>query len=391
MNTEGPLDFVKRELAESEAAALYRRLRRVDAVSGVQIRSQGRDLVSFGSNDYLGLAGHPALREAAQDAMEEWGFGSGGSRLVVGNLAIHEALEGRIAALKGTEAAIVFGSGYMANVGAIGALVGRGDVVLCDRLNHASLIDGCRMSGARLRTWRHRDVQSLEARLKESGGFRRRLVVTDSVFSVDGDLAPLAEMVRVAERYGASVMVDEAHSTGVFGDRGQGLAHQMGVADRIPVQMGTLSKAVGAIGGYVAGDRPLIEYLRNRSRSFIFTTALPPACCAAAEAGIGLIEQRPDLRERLWANVKRAREFLQELDCDTAESASQIIPIILGDAARAAAVSDRLAEAGFLVPALRPPTVPEGTSRLRLSLSAAHTPDQITALADALPEALSAM
>lgn len=389
MNMTDPLEFAGRELDELRTQGLFREPRLIEAVSGTRVRIEGRELVNFGSNDYLGLAGHPAVREAAQKAMEEWGVGAGAARLVTGNLAVHEALERRVAAFKETEAAILFGSGYTANLGTISALVGRDDLILSDRLNHASLIDGCRLSRARLRVYRHRDLESLEEQLKKSQGFRRRLVVTDSVFSVDGDLAPLAEIADLADRYGAMLMVDEAHSTGVFGDRGSGLAHRLGVAGRVQVHMGTLSKAVGVIGGYVAGDRTLIDYLRNRARSFIFTTAIPAACCSAAMAAIEIIEQQPEVRERLWANVEQARTALAELHCDMGDSASQIIPVIIGDAREAMDVSLRLSQAGFLAPALRPPTVPEGSSRLRVSISAGQSSNDISSFAGALSQVLA--
>jgi len=383
------------ELAELRGLGLHRELRRVERVEGTRLvvtspgsRGRGREVISFASNDYLGLAHHAALQKAAADAIQEWGFGATASRLICGNTAVHEQLDARLARFNGTDAALGFGSGYVTNLATLQALVGRGDLVVCDRLNHASLIDGARLCGARLRTYPHRDAARLDRLLNEAARYKRRLVVTDSVFSVDGDLAPLREIVDVAHGHGATVMVDEAHATGVFGARGRGLAEHLGIHGQIDVHMGTLSKAVGSVGGYVAGQETLVDYLRNRARGFIFTTALPAACCAASIAGIHLIETRPDLRENLWANVRALTRRLRDMGCDTGRSESQIIPVMVGAADRAVAVSHRLYEAGFLVPALRPPTVPAGTSRLRISLSAAHTPADIDALAGALEEAL---
>ncbi len=390
------MDFIRTELERIKAEGLHRSLLEVEGAQGRVVRVKGRELVCFSSNNYLGLADRPELRDAAIEAVEKYGVGAGASRLVSGTMSAHLALEREIASFKGEEDAIVFPTGYMANVGTICALVGKGDLILCDRLNHASIIDACRLSGARLRTYRHRDLSDLERLLRtrqtdggQGGGkYRRTLIVTDTVFSVDGDIAPLADIVRLAHDHDAVMMVDDAHGTGVFGRNGRGVLEALDLEDSVDVKMGTLSKAVGCIGGFVTGGSELVDYLRNRARSFIYTTALPPACCAAAQAGIRLISAEPDLREKLWENVRALKEGLKTLGCDTGDSESQIIPIILGPADRTVEVARRLRESGFLAGAMRPPTVPAGKSRLRICVMATHTAADIEGLLNALESAM---
>ncbi|HUS34130.1 MAG TPA: aminotransferase class I/II-fold pyridoxal phosphate-dependent enzyme, partial [Verrucomicrobiae bacterium] len=346
---------------------------------------EGRKLVNFSSNDYLGLAQHPKLKAAALEATARWGSGAGAARLICGTLPIHRELEQTIAAFKGVAAALSFGSGYAAAVGTICALVGSDDIIILDKLVHASLVDGARLSGAKLRVFHHNDVEDLEKILKwareKNGEQARVLVVTESVFSMDGDRAPLREIVELKDRYGAWLMLDEAHALGVLGKGRRGLAEELGVADRIDAQMGTLGKAVGSCGGFIAGSTTLVDHLINSARSFIFSTAPGPASVAAAKAGIDLIssDEGEQLRTRLIENV---RAFTK-----ADAPASAIVPVILCEEDRALAAANKLKDVGFLVPAIRYPTVARGKARLRVTLSAAHTQQQI----DSLLAALSAL
>ena len=358
-------------------------------------RGLGRGLVArgpdprggrnFGTNDYLGLAADSRLLEAAREAAERFGWGARASPLVTGWTEIHQALADDLARFEQTEAAIVFPSGYAANLGTIAALVGPGDAVYADRLNHACLIDGVRLSGATLRVYPHSDAERLAAILtRDRGRFRRSLIATDGVFSMDGDLAPLADLADLADRFGAMLMVDEAHGTGVFGPDGRGAASEAGVAGRVPIKAGTLSKALGSVGGFVAGSRRLIDRLVNHARPLIYSTALPPAALAAARAALGLIGAEPWRRERARALGAGLRARLMEDGFDVGLSAGPIVPVLLGAPERALRLSDQLRAQGFLVPAIRPPTVPPGTARLRISLTANHSDDDVSALASAI-------
>jgi 8-amino-7-oxononanoate synthase len=367
------------ELAEQCARGLYRRQRRLDGAPGPRAVVEGRSLLVLGSNNYLGLTEHPTVRAAAAAAIGEWGTGAGGARLTTGNLALHEALERELAAFKGTEDALLFATGYQANVGTIPALAGRGDLILSDALNHASLIDGCRLSRAEVRVYRHADALHARALLADRHRFRRCLVVTDGVFGMDGDLAPLPDLCTLCEERDAWLMVDDAHGTGVLGPTGAGTIEHFGLSDRVPIQMGTLSKALAAEGGFVAGCRELIDFLRNRARSFLFATAPVPAAVAAARAALGVIGREPAHRQRLAANVAQLRAGLEALGICLPDSPANvacgaaILPVVLGSAEAALDASARLEAAGVWIPAIRPPTVPEGTARLRLSVMATHT------------------
>lgn len=380
-----PLAFIDDELRDLEGRGLRRRLRVVQGPQGPRVTVEGRALRLFCSNDYLGLANHPALIAAAKEAVDRHGYGTGASRLVSGTMEAHAALEGRLAGFLGTEGALVFPSGYAANVGVIPALVGQGDAVILDRLSHASVVDGARLSGARLLVYPHRDVERLREVLGRHAGFRRRLIVTDGVFSVDGDIAPLREIQALARRHDAILMVDDAHGTGVLGATGRGTLEHFSL-DHVDILMGSLSKALGASGGFIAGGRRLIDYLINRSRGFIFTTALPPDACAAAAAALDLVASQPELRARLWKNVEQARRGLLAMGFDLMGSETQILPVRIGDAKRAVEVSDFLYEQGIFLSAIRPPTVPEGQSRLRLIVTAAHTEEDIAFLLDTLKD-----
>jgi 8-amino-7-oxononanoate synthase len=356
-----------------------------EALPGGRVQVDGRVLLNLSSNDYLGLSQDPRLIGAARDAAARWGVGAGASRLVVGHLALHEEVEARLAAFKGTEAAVIFSTGYMANLGTISALVGPGDTVFCDRLNHASIYDGIKLSGARLARFPHRDLDRLEALLQKAGS-GRRLIVSDSVFSVDGDLAPLQDLVELKDRYGGTLMVDEAHATGVLGTHGGGWAEALGLTHRVEVHLGTFSKALGSLGGYVAGDRRLIEYLYNRARSFIYSTAMPPPVLGAIAAALDIVAGEPKRRRYLLSEAARFRQTLTQEGFDILGSETQIIPVLVGDNAPTLRLAARLRERGLMAVALRPPTVPPGRSRVRFSLSAAHSPEDLAAARTAILE-----
>ncbi len=368
-------EWAREELERLSARGLRRFLEPLDSPQGPLVRLGGETLVNFASNDYLGLAGSPTVRAAAAAALEVHGVGSGASRLVVGDTTAHQRLEARLAAFERSEAALLFNSGYAANVGTLQALVGPEDAAFSDALNHASLIDGCRLSRARTVVYPHADVEAL-ARALASTPARRRLVVTDSVFSMDGDHAPLRELVAVCRAHRAALLVDEAHGTGVLGPRGAGLCEELGLEAAVDVRMGTLSKALGGLGAYICASRAVVELVLNRARPLVFSTALPAALCAAAEAAVDIVERDEAVRARLWRNIRRFADGLRSLGLP-AETRSAIFPVILGEPERALEASRALRARGLLVKAIRPPTVPEGTSRLRFCLSAAHTEGQV--------------
>ncbi len=366
------VDFIQAELEKLKAQGLYRKLRLVEGAQGPTFILNGREVLNFCSNNYLGLADHPALAAAAKQAIDRYGCGSGASRLISGNMELHEALENKIAALKGTEAALVFNSGFQANVGVISTLVNEGDVVFSDALNHASVIDGCRLSRARTVIYPHFGLAYLEEELKKAPAGSRKLIVTETLFSMDGDEAPLGEIVDLAERHGALVMVDEAHATGVFGPNGAGVVAKLGLGERVFLQMGTLGKALGGFGAYVAGSQALCDLLINRCRSFIFTTSLPPAVMAMAIAAIDFLYKEPQRRLALWHNCRAIREGLLKLEFSLGQSQSQILPLIIGDAEKCMSFSERLLQKGVFAHGIRPPTVPPGTARLRITVMATH-------------------
>jgi 8-amino-7-oxononanoate synthase len=382
------LGWIDAELEALAAKGLRRSLEPLASAQGAVVRVGGRSLVNLCSNDYLGLAGDPRLRRAAAEAAEAEGAGAGAARLVAGDLAIHGRLERRLAAAKGTEAALLFNSGYHANAGVPPALVGRADAIFSDVLNHASILDGCQLSRAALVRYRHLDVEELEGLLSRTRA-RRKLVVTDTVFGMDGDAAPLREIAELCDRHGAMLYVDEAHATGVLGPTGGGLAEALGVADRVDVNMGTLGKALGSFGAYVAGTRALVDWLVSRARTFVFTTALPPAACGAALAALDLVAAEPERRARLHALSARMKAGLERLGFSMRGVVAPIFPVILGEEERALAASRALRERGFFVRAIRPPTVPRGTSRLRVSLTAGHDQAQVDGFLGALEETLA--
>jgi 8-amino-7-oxononanoate synthase len=370
------------ELGRIEKAGLRRRLLPIETGTDAEVEIAGERLILLSSNNYLGLASHPALRAAAHDAIDRYGTGTGSSRLIAGHADLHAAVEARLAGFKRTEAALLFPSGYQANLGAIGTLVGPGDHVFSDALNHASIIDGCRLSRATVHVYPHCDVRALETDLARTPTTGRRLVVTDSVFSMDGDRAPLAELVEIAERYHTVVMVDEAHATGVLGAHGAGLVDALGLGSRVLVQMGTLGKALGSAGAYVAGSRLLVDLLINRARSFIFTTGLAPASVAAAGAAVDVVAAEPDRRRALAENAAHLRAGLEALGF-TVGGDTHILPVVLGDNDRTVAFATTLRRHGVLVHPIRPPTVPPGTARLRVTPIATHTRAQLDRALDA--------
>lgn len=386
------------QLDEIVELGLMRHLREVDSPQGVLVQVEGRECLNFSSNDYLGLANHPVLKEAAIKAIEKYGVGSGASRLISGNIRPHLELEETLAAFKGTEAALAFSSGYAAAVGTVSALVGRDDIVVLDKLSHACLIDGARLSGAKLRVFAHNDLQKLETILKwatrqsgEGAIARRILVITESVFSMDGDLSPLKNIAELTHRYGGWLLVDEAHSVGLFGENRRGLAEAFEMHDDIDIHFGTLGKAVGASGGYVAGNKTLINFLINKARSFIFSTAPLPAVAAAANAGIRLIqsEEGEQRRQRVWSLIDHLKSELLAHGLSLPPVQSAIIPVVLGAENRARKVATELLQSGIFVPAIRYPTVAMGKARLRVSMTANHEVDQIKHLCQVLAEKLN--
>ena len=380
--TRSRLATLAREMSEIDAAGLKREIRMVEERTGPHVRVGGRELVSFASNDYLGLAGDPRVAKAAADAALRFGAGSRASRLVEGTLPPHVELEKKIAAFKGAEDAIVFATGYMANAGAISAMVGRGDVVLSDALNHASIIDGCRMCGADVEVYPHLDMDELERRLRHCRAYRRRLVVSDGVFSMDGDILPLPRFLDICERNDAFSMVDEAHSIGVLGATGRGLCEHFGCGHP-DLMMGTLSKSLGSAGGYVAGSREMVAHLRQKARTFIFSTAPVPAAMAGASAALSILEIEPWRVERLRKNVRLFVDALTDAGVRT-KTQSAIVPIHVGDERKVVSMSDALRERGFLIPAIRYPTVARGEARLRVAIRSDHTESDLISAISAL-------
>ncbi len=374
-------------LRDLERRSLRRSLRVVESAQDTTVTIGGRRLLMLSSNNYLGLAAHPAVKEAAAHALAQYGSGAGASRLIAGNLEPLVRLEKHIADFKGLESALVFGSGYLANIGVLGALAGPGDAILSDELNHASLVDGCRLSRAHVAIYRHRDVAHLRTLLDESRDARRRLIVSDSVFSMDGDLAPLAQIVELAREHRAAVVIDEAHGVGVIGPAGAGLAAELGLTREIDVHIGTLSKALGAYGAYVAGSAILTDYLVNRARSFIYSTGLPPANAAAADAALRVLESEPWMVDRLHDNARYLRAGLERLGFTIGETASPILPVMVGESEAALRLSRALFSRGVYVIAIRPPTVPAGTARLRATPTAAHSRGELDRALSAFAEA----
>jgi len=374
------------ELHRLREDGLFRSMKRIEGGQGPRVMLEGREVVHLCSNNYLGLADHPGLKEAAIRATEKYGVGTGASRLVSGTMELHVALEKRLARFKGTECALVFNSGYAANTGVIPALVGKGDVVFSDRLNHASIVDGCLLSRARMVRYPHRDTAALRRLLDEHRGDGRCVIVTDGVFSMDGDLAPLADLVAIKNEYGALLMVDDAHGTGVLGATGRGTAEHFSVMSGVDIHMGTLGKALGCFGAFVAASAELVEYLVNRARTFIFSTSLPPSVLASAHAALDIVDSTEGgaLRARLNRHADFMREALRKAGFDTLGSRTQIIPLLIGGAEKTMTFSSALCEAGLYIQGIRPPTVPTGGSRLRCTLMATHAEEELARVLEAV-------
>ncbi|MBI5443938.1 MAG: 8-amino-7-oxononanoate synthase [Deltaproteobacteria bacterium] len=375
-------DWVFRDLDGLKAGDSWRSLLQLESPSGPIVRLAGRPLVNLSSNDYLSLAGDPRLAAAAGRACLDWGSGAGASRLISGSLGLHSALEEALAELKGAEACILFSTGYHANLGLLQAIMPEG-VIFSDELNHASIVDGCRLSRARVAIYRHRDVGHLAALFREHRSASRKLVVTDGVFSMDGDLAPLPELVELARQEGALLLVDDAHATGVLGE-GRGTAAHYGLEGEVDLQMGTLGKALGSFGAFVACPTPLRELLTNRARSLIYTTAPPPPCVGAALEAVRILREEPERLATLAANAARLRRGLRDAGFPALEAPTPIVPLVLGENRRALRWSERLRELGWWAHAIRPPTVPEGTSRLRIAVCAGHTAEQMDGFVEAV-------
>jgi len=370
-------DFLLNALKKTDQEGLYRTLQSLETAQAPVVVVEGKRVIQFSSNNYLGLANHPALKRAAQEAIERYGVGTGASRLIAGNPELYEQLEKNLARFKGTESAIVFPTGYQTNVGTIAALMGESDLIFSDALNHASIVDGCRLCGAKVIIYPHRDLNALEQLIKTAPQAKNRMIITDGVFSVDGTIAPLPGLVELAQRYECWLMVDEAHATGVLGNRGRGTAEHFGVEHEVDIHMGTFSKALGSLGGYVAGSKNLIDFLINKSRSLIYTTGLPPAVLAVNCAALDLVENGLGLRKALWERVVFFRNELNKLGFNTFSSEAQIIPVIIGDPVKTMEVFQYLFSRGVLAYGVRPPTVPEGLSRIRIAVMANHEWDDL--------------
>ncbi len=378
-------DSIEKRLTGLKTRGLKRSLTVLEGPQAPRARINGKEVVVLCSNDYLGLANHPAVKEAAARAIGDHGTGAGASRLVAGTMELHMELEDRLSAFKKTEAALLFNSGWHANTGCIPALVSRGDDIFCDKLSHASIIDGCILSRANLKRYPHGDMNALEGLLKRSRA-SRKLVITDGVFSMDGDIAPLDDILGLAERYGATLLLDDAHATGVLGRNGRGTLEHLGIDNPSVIQLGTLGKAFGSYGAFVAGGRRLIELVLNTARSFIYSTALPPAVCAASIKAIDIVEGEPERRERLLRNASLVRDGLKKRGLDTLCSTTQIIPLVVGDAARTMEATRRLLDRGVFVQGIRPPTVPQGTSRLRITVTSEHSTDDLERAVETITE-----
>ncbi len=367
----------QKALGQLEQKHLFRELIPFDSEPSTVAQKNGKTLLLFCTNNYLGLANHPTLKSAAVSAIQNWGVGAGASRLISGHLRLNDRLESVVARFKSTEAALVFSSGYMTNIGAIGTIVQREDLILADRLNHASLVAGCRLSEGRFRIYPHKDMTKLRKLLSDRKVGQDVLIVTDGVFSMDGDITPLPEILKLAEEYDASIYLDDAHATGVIGAHGGGTCDHYQLSSSRIIQMGTFSKAFGGFGGFIAGTSTLKQYLINKAPSFIYTTALPPSVLATALAAFELIEAEASLRERLWKNRAYFCHKAVQLGFDTLGSETPIVPLRIGSSEKAINFSKKLLEEGIYIPSIRPPTVPEGTSRLRVTLTASHTESQI--------------
>ena len=381
------VESLQRELNGLKSEGLHRRLRQVDTLQGPRIRIDGKDAIHLAGSDYLGLACHPRLKKAACEATMRYGCGVAAARLISGNHDLYPQLETRLARFKQAEAALLFSTGYQANLGVISALIDSHDVVFSDALNHASIVDGCRLSRARFKIFPHNDLDTLARLLERERSTGRRLIVVDGLYSMDGDVAPLAQIVKLAERYDCLTMVDDSHGIGVLGETGRGTAEAAGVLGRIDIETGSLAKALGGFGAYVVGRRTVIEYLVNRARPFIFTCAMPPAVLAAVLEALDVVEQEPERRQRLWDNTRHMRAGLHEIGFEVSPSGTQIIPLMVGEPERAMRFCQELLDRGVFAQGIRYPSVPRGTERIRLTVTASHSKADLDTALTALDEA----
>ncbi len=378
-----PLAYLTTELNSLREQGLYRRLRILEARQQATTRFDGRSVVNLSSNNYLGLTTHPKLVEAAIQAIRDYGVGSGSVRTIAGTMSLHMELERRLAAFKHTEAVVVFQSGFTANAGTVSSILTKDDVVISDSLNHASIIDGCRLSRAAIKVFPHKDVDAARTILKDLPASQRKLLITDGVFSMDGDLGPLPALCDLAEEFGCIMMVDDAHASGVFGRNGRGTVDHFQMHGRVDIQVGTLSKAIGALGGYVAGSRDLIEFLYHRGRPFLFSTSHPPSVAATCLAALDVLEQEPEIIDRLWENTRFFKAGLVAMGFDTGISESPITPVIAGEGSRAMKLSDRLFEEGVFAQGIAFPTVAKDKARVRTIVTATHTREELQFALDA--------
>jgi len=381
----GKWDYLKEELFELSRIGRRRSLRWIEDLKGVKALIEGREVLLFCSNDYLGISRSERFKEVVLEVLDKWGAGAPSSRSIAGSFLIHGELEEELSRFKGTEKALLFSTGYMANLGILTTLVGEGDLILSDQFNHASIIDGARLSRAEVLVYRHRDMDHLEDLLKRSN-HRRKLIVSDGVFSMEGDIAPLRELKELSDKYGAILVIDDAHGTGVLGKEGRGIAEHFGLLGEIDVQMGTLGKALGIMGAFVAGEAVLVEYLLNRARTFMYTTSLPPVVVGLVKEALRILKEEPWRREKLWENTRLFREGVKRLGFRVLGE-TPIVPVVIGDDELTMRLSAALFEKGIYVQGIRPPTVPPGTSRLRFSISALHSESDIERAIFALKEA----
>ena len=371
------LDWINDKIGALKESGLYNTIRTIDSPMDAWVKINGRSLLNFCANNYLGLANHPRIRQAAQSSIDQYGVGPGAVRTIAGTMTPHIALEERLANFKQAEACITFQSGFMANLATIPALVGRDDIIFSDELNHASIIDGCRLSRAKIVRYAHNDATDLEKQINNVTDYRRRIIISDGVFSMDGDIAPLDELADIAERHDIILMVDDAHGEGVLGRGGRGIVDHFGLHDRVDIEVGTMSKAFGVVGGMVAGRAEIVEWLRQRGRPFLFSSAMTVPDTAACLEAVNMLEESTELIDRLWSNAQGFRQGLGQMGFDTGRSETPIIPVMLGDAPLAQKFSQRLFEEGVFAMAIGFPTVPQGKARIRVMNSAAHTPQDI--------------
>ncbi|MCM3209550.1 glycine C-acetyltransferase [Bacillus licheniformis] len=370
-------NFLASELNTMKENGTFQELPIIESMQGSTVKMKGKEIIQLSSNNYLGLTSHPRLQKAAEEAVKRYGAGTGSVRTIAGTFTMHDELEKKLASFKNTEAALVFQSGFTANQGILSSILTKDDLVISDELNHASIIDGIRLTKAGKKVYQHADMEDLEKILKKSMNYRMRLIVTDGVFSMDGDIAPLPEIVRLAEQYDAFVMVDDAHASGVLGENGRGTVHHFGLDGKVHIQVGTLSKAIGVLGGYAAGSKVLIDYLKHKGRPFLFSTSHPPAVTAACIEAVNVLMEEPSLIKKLWDNTAYFKKELEKIGLPLIKSETPITPILIGDEAEACRFSNTLFELGLFAQAIVFPTVPKGKARIRTIMTAQHSKEEL--------------